>query len=108
MADLINPLGASTPRSVNSNTDKALNNTNTSAQSTPESSAASRGSAGDTVSLSQQSQQVSNLTQQLKDSPAIDQARIESIKQEIANGNYPLDPEKTAESLINLEQSLLE
>jgi len=62
----------------------------------------------DTVSLSQESQQVASLQQQLKDSSAIDQVKVDAIKQEIANGNYPLDTQKIAENLINLEQSLIE
>ncbi len=62
----------------------------------------------DKVSLSEESQQVSSLQQQLNNSPAIDQAKVDSIKQEIANGNYPLDAEKIANNLFNLEQSLLE
>ncbi len=66
-------------------------------------------SAGeDTVSLSEGSQQVIELQTQLKNIPEVDSAKVEAIKQEIAKGNYPLDPEKIAENLINLEKSLLE
>jgi len=102
MNNPINPLSRSTSGSVNSNTDKALTKKSTDIN-TPE-----RSTANDTVSLSQESLQVAGLQQQLKDSPAIDQARVDSIKQEIANGNYPLDANKIAENLINLEQSLIE
>ena len=105
MTNPINPLGRSAVGSVSSNTENAQSNkTNNSV----ESSSASRTNTEDTVSLSLESQQVSGLQQQLKDSPAIDQAKVDSIKQEIANGNYPLDAEKIAANLINLEQSLLE
>lgn len=105
MTNPINPLGRSVAGSVNSNTEKNQPNQ---VGNSAESSSTSRTSTEDTVSLSQESQQVSGLQQQLKDSPAIDQAKVDSIKQEIANGNYPLDAEKIAVNLINLEQSLLE
>lgn len=105
MTNPINPLGRSVTGSVNSNTERSQSNK---AADNAESSSTSRTSTEDTVSLSQESQQVSGLQQQLKDSPAIDQAKVDSIKQEIANGNYPLDAEKIAVNLINLEHSLLE
>lgn len=105
MTNPINPLGRSVAGSVNSNTERTQSSN---AGNSAESGSSSRTNTEDTVSLSQESQQVSGLQQQLKDSPAIDQAKVDSIKQEIANGNYPLDAEKIAVNLINLEQSLLE
>lgn len=106
MTNPINPLGRSTAGSISSNTDKAQ--ADNKVKSEVSNSTSNPASTGDKVSLSQESQQVSGLQQQLKDSPAIDQAKVDTIKQEIANGNYPLDAEKIAENLINLEQSLLE
>ena len=96
-------LNSKTTGPVSNNTGKTQNNAAASVKA--ESSTAS---SEDTVSLSQKSQQVSGLQQQLKDSPAVDMAKVETIKQEIANGNYPLDAEKIAQNLINLEHSLLE
>jgi len=102
MTNPINPLSRSTSGSVSSNTEK--NQVSNKAENT----GSTRVNTEDKVSLSLESRQVSGLQQQLKDSPAIDMKKVESIKQEIANGNYPLDAEKIAENLINLEQSLLE
>ncbi len=102
MTNPVNPLGRSTAESINSNTRK------TQPESRSDNSSSSSVSSEDTVSLSQESQQVSSLAQQLKEASVVDRAKVEAIKQEIANGNYPLDPEKIAENLINLEQSLLE
>ncbi len=99
---MTNPIGRSTAGIINSHTEKAH------AGNKPENSTSTRASTEDTVSLSQESQQVTGLQQQLKDSPAIDQAKVDAIKQEISNGNYPLDAEKIAANLISLEQSLLE
>ena len=96
-------LNSKTTGSVSSNAGKTQNNANANIKA--EGSAAS---SEDKVSLSQESQQVSGLQQQLKDSPAVDMAKVETIKQEIANGNYPLDAEKIAQNLIKLEHSLLE
>ena len=98
-------LNSKTAGSVSNSTGKPQNNTDTSIKNE---SSASTASSEDTVSLSQESKQVSGLQQQLKDSPAVDMAKVETIKQEIANGNYPLDAEKIAQNLINLEHSLLE
>ena len=102
MNDPINPISRTTSNSVNTNSNKAVGKDQT------ESSSASQATSEDTVSLSAQSQQVSGLQQELKNVPEIDRAKVESIKQEIADGNYPLDPEKIAQNLINLELSLLE
>ncbi|VAW70996.1 hypothetical protein MNBD_GAMMA09-92 [hydrothermal vent metagenome] len=86
------------------------NNANKPASSrlSADSSAKTTDRSKDTVSLSPQSQKVIELQQQLKNAAEIDSAKIEAIKQEIANGNYPLDANKIAENLINLEQSLIE
>jgi negative regulator of flagellin synthesis FlgM len=62
----------------------------------------------DTVSLSSRSQQVIELQQHLDSSTGIDRARVDAIKQQIAEGNYPLDAEKIAENMLKIEQSLIE
>ena len=98
----VNPLGRSTTGAISSNSEKpaAKNDAGNSTSNTV--------ASDDTVSLSSKSQQVAGLQQQLKDSPVVDQVKVDAIKQEIANGNYPLDAQKIAENLINLEQSLIE
>lgn len=103
MNNPINPLSRASTGSINNNSPKTQANNPASSPTV-----ASPAASSETVSLSQGSQQVSSLQQQLKDSPVIDSAKVEAIKQEIANGNYPLDPVKIAENLISLEQSLLE
>ncbi len=105
MTNPINPLNRGTNGSVNNSTGKPQSANNTAGDEARK-PAASGGE--DTVSLSQGSQQVIELQQQLKSAPEVDSAKVEAIKQEIARGNYPLDPDKIAENLINLEKSLLE
>ena len=103
MTNPINPFNRSSGSTISSGTDNS--------QSKPGSDnsvSSTKAVSTDTVSLSQESQQVIELQQRLKNTPEIDSTKVEAIKQEIAKGNYPLDAEKIAENLINLEQSLLE
>jgi negative regulator of flagellin synthesis FlgM len=55
----------------------------------------------DTVSLS-------NVTQKVMAEPDFDRAKVESIKQAIAEGQYPLDPRRIAESFLALERMIRE
>lgn len=103
MTNPINPLNRPSASPVNNNSGKAQ-----SGDDAVNSSASGNTAVEDTVSLSQGSQQVIELQQRLKNTPEIDSVKVEAIKQEIAKGNYPLDPEKIAENLISLEQSLIE
>ena len=88
----------------------ALNagNNKAKAQTSADSSAETRPASEDTVSLSAESGQVKSLQQQLDAVPEVDTEKVEAIKREIAKGNYPLDPERIAENLINLEKALSE
>ena len=101
MTNPINPLNRTSTGAVSSNAGKPQNSNNTKAD-------AKASTSEDTVSLSKGSLQVIELQQQLKNTPEVDSAKVEAIKQEIAKGNYPLDPDKIAQNLINLEKSLLE
>ena len=103
MTNPINPFNRSSGSSISSSTDKTQSRPNS-----DNNAASTKAVSTDTVSLSQESQQVIDLQQRLKNTPEIDSTKVEAIKQEIAKGNYPLDAEKIAENLINLEQSLLE
>jgi len=72
MSNPINPLSRSSAGSVNNNAEKPQNNMPAKGASD---NSASSVSSQDTVSLSQKSQQVSGLQQQLNSSPGIDQGR---------------------------------
>jgi len=102
MTNPINPFNRPAANPVNNSTGKSQS------KDSAESPTSNSASVEDTVSLSAGSQQVIELQQRLKNTPEIDSVKVEAIKQEIAKGNYPLDPEKIAENLINLEQSLIE
>ncbi|MDH5483896.1 MAG: flagellar biosynthesis anti-sigma factor FlgM [Gammaproteobacteria bacterium] len=98
----INNINRSTTDAMASNTSKTSSSNKTVSQ------AESRPASGDTVSLSAEGLQIGELKQQLDALPDVDAEKVAAIKQEIARGNYPLDPERIAENLINLEKALTE
>ena len=51
----------------------------------------------DTLSLS-------NVAERVKEQPSFDRAKVESIKQALRDGNYPLNPRRIAESFVSLER----
>jgi negative regulator of flagellin synthesis FlgM len=55
----------------------------------------------DTIALSQ-------IDQKVKAEPDFDRAKVEAIKQAIAEGQYPLNPKRIAESFVALERMIRE
>ena len=104
MTSPINPTNRSTTESLTSNAAKTRAK---SADSVKQDTTETR-STEDTVSLSQESVHVRELQQQLNEIPEVDAEKVAAIKKEIAKGNYPLDPERIAENLLNLEKALIE
>lgn len=49
---------------------------------------------------------LSNVAQRAKDQPGFDKAKVESIKQAIQDGQYPLDPRRIAENFHALEKMI--
>ncbi len=49
---------------------------------------------------------VSNVAQKVMDQPDFDRAKVESIKQAIAEGNYPVNPRRIAENFVALEKMI--
>lgn len=62
---------------------------------------AAKPAAGDQV-------QLSNVGARAMAEPDFDRAKVESIKQAIENGQYPLNPRKIAESFHAIEQMIRE
>ncbi len=106
MTNPINPMNRTAANSVNNNTPAGSQTNDTSADVTAKGGHSS--GSEDTVSLSTRSQQVIELQQHLDSSTGIDRARVDAIRQQIAEGNYPLDAEKIAENMLKIEQSLIE
>jgi negative regulator of flagellin synthesis FlgM len=59
------------------------------------------------VSLSQRATQLKELETQLAAIPVIDRARVESIKEAIASGQYVIKPENIADGLIDSVKEML-
>ena len=47
---------------------------------------------------------LSNVAQKVMAQPEFDRAKVESIKQAIKDGNYPINPRRIAESFVALEK----
>lgn len=102
MTSPINNINRTTAESLASSSAKTRAKSGTNEQA----SASGRVEPQDKVSLSEGSLQVRELQQQLESIPEVDAEKVAAIKQEIAKGNYPLDPERIAENLLNLEKAL--
>ena len=63
-------------------------------------------STSDTVELTSRAKLLERLEKNLAAVPAIDSARVETIKQAIANGQYEIDSEAIADAMIRFERSL--
>jgi negative regulator of flagellin synthesis FlgM len=44
------------------------------------------------------------VTDRVKEQPSFNRAKVEAIKQALADGNYPLNPRRIAESFVSLEK----
>ncbi|MDW6093582.1 flagellar biosynthesis anti-sigma factor FlgM [Vibrio rhizosphaerae] len=60
----------------------------------------------DAVSLSSQSKAMGEIHSKLASSPAFDSAKVEAIKEAIANGSYRVDADKLADNMIKFEKEL--
>ncbi len=60
----------------------------------------------DTVNITSEASRIRELQNSLADVPDIDLEKVEAIKKEIANGNYPIDHERIASNLLDLEKTL--
>ena len=69
------------------------------AQATAEDAAPVKAKASNTDTLS-----LSNVAERVKEQPSFDRAKVESIKQALRDGNYPLNPRRIAESFVSLER----
>jgi negative regulator of flagellin synthesis FlgM len=67
-----------------------------------------RADSGQTgVTLSARASQLKQLESQLAAVPVVDRARVESIKQAIASGQYAVNPENIAAGLIDSVKEML-
>ena len=69
--------------------------------------ATERASPVDAVSLSESAAEIEALEGQLKSLSGVDQARVDSIRESIADGSYAIDPDKVISGLLSAEKALL-
>ena len=60
----------------------------------------------DSVSITPQAKQMSELQKKANNGPAIDQKKIEELKKAIVSGEYKVDPKKLAASIAGFEFKL--
>jgi len=60
----------------------------------------------DSVALSSRGQSLNRLEENLANTPDVDTARVDSIKQAIAEGRFEVDAERIAENILNQEDLL--
>ncbi len=68
-----------------------------------QSASGTRPAQQDAVSLSDQGKAISS---QLSASPTFDNAKVQAIKEAIANGSYVVDADKLADNMIRFEKEL--
>lgn len=61
----------------------------------------------DSVSITPQAKQLSELQKKANDEPAVNQKKVEQLKKAIQAGEYKVNPEKLAESIMKFELDLL-
>lgn len=60
----------------------------------------------DSVSITPQAKQLTELQKKAQEAPAVNQKKIEQLKKAITSGGYKIDPEKLAASIAGFEFKL--
>lgn len=68
-------------------------------------SGTSAGSSND-VQITDTAAQLAALEQSLRDQPAVDQQRVAQVRSALAQGAYSIDPQRIADQLLSVEQTL--
>ncbi|SHO55796.1 flagellar biosynthesis anti-sigma factor FlgM [Vibrio quintilis] len=103
MASIDNIRSGQSLANTSRSTQRAENNASESKTETARQSVASD---KDAVSLSTQGKALGDIHNTLSSSPAFDTAKVQAIKDAIANGSYKVDAEKLADNMIKFEKEL--
>lgn len=63
----------------------------------------SSGGGGDTVSLTDMASRMKSLESKLESQPAIDQSRVDKVREAISRGEYRVNPERVADKMMDFE-----
>jgi len=66
----------------------------------------STGTAPSDVHITDSARALASLSQSVQDAPEVDAARVASLQQALSSGQYSIDPERIAGSMLQLEQEL--
>ncbi|HCN45704.1 MAG TPA: flagellar biosynthesis anti-sigma factor FlgM [Pseudomonas sp.] len=64
---------------------------------------ASTAQSGEAVHLSNEAQQLQQVSDKLRDQPIVNSDRVAALKQAIADGSYQVDANRVASKLLNFE-----
>ncbi len=73
---------------------------------TASSNAQVKNAGQDSVSITPQAKQLSELQKKAQDGPVVNQKKIDELKKAISSGEYKVNPEKLAASIANFEFKL--
>lgn len=59
------------------------------------------------VQITGSARSLAALEQKLRDSPAVDAARVAAVRQKLDDGSYQIDPMRIADKLLGLERDLV-
>jgi negative regulator of flagellin synthesis FlgM len=60
----------------------------------------------DTVAVTTNARQLASLESAIASASVEDTARVDAVRQQIADGTYQVDPKRVADSLLSMDQSL--
>ncbi len=88
------------------NTSRSSAKTEQSKSSGTQTTSGPRSAQQDAVSLSDQGKAIGQMQSQMASSAPFDSAKVQAIKEAIANGSYVVDADKLADNMIRFEKEL--
>ncbi len=62
----------------------------------------------DSVNLTTDARQIQDLQSAVTATPTVDSGRVTALREAIANGSYPIDPQRIADALIAQDRAVFE
>lgn len=96
-------IGGPDNRPVSVSNDRTVRRSQDSSDGSSESAA---GTAANSVQITGSARQLAQLEQQLQELPAVDAARVAEISEALATGQYQINAERIADSMLSMEEQL--